>query len=85
VTTKAGEPNEQAARALVAQALRLSESERVRVAAELLESVEGPADDTSDDDWIAEINRRAESVRRGESVGEPWPLVRDELLAELKK
>jgi putative addiction module component (TIGR02574 family) len=85
VTTKAGEPNEQATRALVAQALRLSESERVRVAAELLESLEGPPDDVSDDEWLAEINRRAESLRRGESVGEPWPLVRDELLAELKK
>jgi putative addiction module component (TIGR02574 family) len=83
--TKAGEPNEQTARALVAQALRLSESERVRVAAELLESVEGPPDEVSDDEWLAEINRRADSVRRGESVGEPWSVVRDELLAELKK
>jgi putative addiction module component (TIGR02574 family) len=82
---EADEPKEQAARALVAQALRLSESERVRVAAELLESLEGPPDHVSDDEWVAEINRRAESVRCGESVGEPWPLVRDELLAELKK
>jgi putative addiction module component (TIGR02574 family) len=85
MTSKAGEPNEPTARALVAQALRLSESERVRVAAELLESVEGPPDDVSDDEWLAEVNRRADSVRRGESVGEPWSLVRDELLAELKK
>ena len=84
MTSKA-EPNEPTARTLVAQALRLSESERVRVAAELLESVEGPADDVSDDEWLAEINRRADSVRRGENVGEPWSLVRDELLAELKK
>ena len=85
MTSKAGEPNEPTARALVAQALRLSESERIRVAAELLESVEGPTDNVSDDEWLAEINRRADSVRRGESVGEPWSLVRDELLAELKK
>jgi putative addiction module component (TIGR02574 family) len=85
MTSKAGEPNEPTARAHVAQALRLSESERVRVAAELLESVEGPPDDVGDEEWLAEINRRADSVRRGESVGEPWSLVRDELLAELKK
>lgn len=39
MTSKAGEPNETTARTLVAQALRLSESERVRIAAELLESV----------------------------------------------
>lgn len=85
MASKAGEQNEPTARALVAQALRLSESERVRVAAELLESVEGPPDDISDDEWLAEVNRRADSVRRGETVGEPWSLVRDELLAELKE
>jgi putative addiction module component (TIGR02574 family) len=85
MTSKAGESNEPTARALLAQALRLSESERVRVAAALLESVEGPADDVSDDEWLAEVNRRANSVRRAENVGEPWSLVRDELSAELKK
>jgi len=85
MTTKPGEPNEPTAGAVVAQALRLSESERVRIAAELLESVEGPPDEVSDDAWLAELNRRADSVRRGERVGELWPLVRDELLAELKK
>jgi hypothetical protein len=85
MTTKAAEPNEATARALVAQALRLSESQRVRVAAELLESVEGPPDDVDDDEWLAEINRRADGVRRGESVGERWSAVRDELLPELKK
>jgi hypothetical protein len=85
MTSKVGEPNEPTARALLAQALCLSESERVRVAAELLESVEGLPDDVSGDEWVAEINRRADSVRRGESVGEPWSVVRDELLAELKK
>jgi putative addiction module component (TIGR02574 family) len=86
MTTKAGDPSDhQAARALVALALRLTESERVQVAAELLESLEGPEDDASDDEWLAEINRRADSVRRGESAGEPWTVVRDELLAELRK
>ena len=44
---------EAAAHALVAQALRLSEWERVRVAAELLTRVEGPLDDVSDDEWLA--------------------------------
>lgn len=85
MTAKADEPNEPTARTLVAQALRLSESERVRMAAELLESVEGPPNDANDDDWLAEINRRADSVRRGESVSESWAHVRDELLRELKK
>lgn len=43
MNTKADEAIEQTARALVARALRLSESERVWIAAELLESLEGPA------------------------------------------
>jgi hypothetical protein len=46
---------------------------------------QGPPDDVSDDEWLAELNRRADSVRRTERVGEPWSLVRDELLAELKR
>jgi len=65
MTSKADEPNEPAARAIVAQALRFSESERVRVAAELLASVDGSLDAVTDDEWLAEINRRADSVRRG--------------------
>ena len=85
MSAEADEANDEVARLVVAQALRLSESQRLRVAAELLESLEGPPDDVSDEDWLAEINRRAERVRRGESQGEPWHVVRDELLAELRK
>jgi hypothetical protein len=35
--------------------------------------------------WLAELNRRAGSVRCGEGVGEPWSVERDELLAEHKE
>lgn len=85
MSIRPGEPSEPSAGAVVAQALRLPESERVRIAAELLESIEGPPDELSDDEWLVEINRRAEGVRRGEGASEPWPLVRDQLLAELKR
>lgn len=85
MSSEADETNDEAARLVVAQALRLSESQRLRVAAELLESLEGPPDDVSDEDWLAEINRRAERVRRGESQAEPWHVVRDELLTELRE
>jgi putative addiction module component (TIGR02574 family) len=57
----------------------------MRVAEELLGSLEGPADALDDDAWLAEIKRRADRVRRGESQAEPWPAVRDALLAELRK
>jgi len=69
MASRAGKPNEPVASALVAQALWLSESERVRVPTELLESVEGPPDDVSDDERLAEVNRREDSVRCGDSVG----------------
>jgi putative addiction module component (TIGR02574 family) len=74
-----------AAAAVVEDALRLPEADRMRVAAELLGSLDGPPNVLDDDAWLEEIKRRADRVRRGESQGEPWPAVRDALLAELRK
>jgi hypothetical protein len=85
MSAKSGDPSEPVARAVVAQALRLSESERVRVAAALLESLNGAPDTASDEEWLAEINRRADRSVRRDSQGEAWTTVRDELLAELRK
>ncbi|MEO8183567.1 MAG: addiction module protein [Deltaproteobacteria bacterium] len=62
----------------------MTESQRVLVAVELLQSIEGPDDDRSDEEWLAEVNRRAERVRRGEANGKPWAAVRDELRAKLR-
>lgn len=47
-------------------------------------TIDGPNDNRSDAEWLAEVNRRAERVRRGEVHGKPWPNVRDELLAKLR-
>jgi hypothetical protein len=57
----------------------------MRVAAELLGSLEGTPDDFGEDAWLTEIQRLADRVRRGESQAEPWPAARDALLAELRK
>jgi hypothetical protein len=57
----------------------------MRVVAELLGSLQGPADGLDDEAWLAEIKRRTDRVRQGESQAEPWPAVRDALLAELQK
>ena len=78
-------PGHDAAAAVLEEALRLPEADRMRVAAELLGSLEGPPDALDDDAWLEEIKRRADRVRRGESQAEPWPAVRDALLAELRK
>jgi putative addiction module component (TIGR02574 family) len=83
--TKTADPSEQTAQALVARALRLTESERVVVAAALLGSLEGPADDASDDEWLAEIQRRADSVRSGQPGSLHWTAVREDLLVEVRR
>ncbi len=60
------------AQQVLEQALQLDEEERVVVANSLLESVEAPpADRRSDEEWIAEIERRAQAALAG-SPGLTW-------------
>ncbi|AUX20478.1 uncharacterized protein SOCEGT47_009500 [Sorangium cellulosum] len=70
-----------AAERILHEALELSEQERVEIAAELLSSL-GPPDLRSDEDWIAEIERRASAAGAG-SPGIPWGQARAELEREL--
>jgi putative addiction module component (TIGR02574 family) len=78
-----GEALEHEAEALLERALRLPDAQRARLAAELFESLEGPAETTTDDEWLAGVEARAERVRRGESQGIPWGEVRQRVLARL--
>ena len=60
------------AQQILEQALQLDEEERVVVANSLLESVEAPpAPRLSDQEWIAEIERRARAALAG-SPGLRW-------------
>ena len=54
-----------AASALLAYALRLSESARAELAAELLASLDGPADADAQQAWEAEIGRRIVAIESG--------------------
>ncbi|MFW5933299.1 MAG: addiction module protein [Actinomycetota bacterium] len=68
------------AQTLLREALSLSEPERADLVAELLVSLEGPAedDDTAvDQAWAEELERRARRVLAGETSGEDWGEVRD--------
>ena len=47
------------------EALRLSESERARVAAELLASLEPDIETRDEEAWIAEVERRAQAAIAG--------------------
>jgi putative addiction module component (TIGR02574 family) len=62
--------------AVLASALRLDEHARAELAAELLASLDGPADPDADTLWAAEIERRVASIEAGTATLEPWPEVR---------
>ena len=61
-----------AAKAVLADALRLGEDERAELAAEVLASLDGPADLDADAAWDAEIRRRIAAIDAGEIELEPW-------------
>jgi hypothetical protein len=65
-------------------ALQLPESDRARVAAEILSSL-GPALERRDDDaWITEVERRAQAAIAGEP-GLSWPQVLDHVEGRLAR
>ena len=68
---------------LLADALRLPAEDRLALAAELLDSVEGPADVEWDAAWLEELDRRAQSVVDPTQL-EDWATVRQRLLDELR-
>ena len=61
-----------AAEALLADALRLSPEVRAELAAELLASLDGPADPGAEAAWAAEIERRVDAIEAGTVALEPW-------------
>jgi putative addiction module component (TIGR02574 family) len=71
------------AKALLAQALELEESERAEIAGSLLQSLEPPPSTDVDAAWRVEVRRRLAELDSGEAETIPWETVRDELLAKL--
>lgn len=66
----------QAAAAVLADALRLDEHARAELAAELLASLDGPADPDAESQWVTEIERRVAAIDAGTATLEPWDDVR---------
>lgn len=67
---------------LLRAVLALPVNDRADVAAELMASLDEPADtdrQAVEDAWAHEIERGARRVLAGESVGEPWSDVRARL------
>jgi putative addiction module component (TIGR02574 family) len=64
------------AAAVLAEALRLDEEARAELAAELLASLDGPAEPEAERLWAAEIERRVAAIEAGTAPLEPWDAVR---------
>jgi len=72
-----------AARKLLHDVLGLSEEDRVRIATEVLASLDGPEDAGWDEAWAAELERRqSAAAERGEPAPE-WGEVRARILGRL--
>jgi putative addiction module component (TIGR02574 family) len=72
-----------AAEALLADALRLTPEVRAELAAELLASLDGPADPDAEAAWSAEIERRVNAIEAGTVALEPWEDVKRRIEKEL--
>ncbi len=62
--------------AVLAEALRLDPDSRAELAAELLASLDGPADPDAEAAWAAEIERRVAAIEAGTVKLEPWENVK---------
>lgn len=69
---------------LLSEALKLPTSDRARVAAELLASVDGEPDPDAAAAWAAEIDRRVQRVESEGATGDEWQHVRARLAARLR-
>ena len=62
--------------AVLAEALRLDDESRAELVAELLASLEGPADPEAERAWDVEIERRIADIEAGTIPLEPWEAVK---------
>jgi putative addiction module component (TIGR02574 family) len=61
---------------VLADALRLDDDARAALAAELLASLDGPADPDAERAWDVEIERRIAAIEAGTIPLEPWDEVK---------
>lgn len=72
-----------ATEAVLANALRLGADERAELAAELMASLDGPADPDAEAAWAAEIKRRIDGIEEGTVALEPWEDVKRRIEREI--
>ena len=72
-----------AAEAVLADALKLDVEARAELAAELLASLDGPADPDAEAAWEVEIARRVAAIEAGTVKLEPWQNVKRRIEKEI--
>ena len=72
-----------AAENILAEALRLDVDARAEVAAELLASLDGPAEPDAEAAWAREIERRVAAIEAGAVKLEPWTEVKRRIEKEI--
>ncbi|MCB9765855.1 MAG: addiction module protein [Alphaproteobacteria bacterium] len=74
---------------LTTEAMELDPADRLRLATELIDSVEGPEDPEWVEAWTVEIQRRTAEAdaraARGEPRGSTWEEVRERILQRLSR
>jgi len=71
------------AQTVLAEALRLDVPSRAQLAAELVGSLDGPADPGAEAAWAAEIERRITAIEAGTVKLESWEDVRSRIEREI--
>jgi putative addiction module component (TIGR02574 family) len=69
--------------AVFAEALRLEPETRAELAAELLASLDGPADPGAEEAWEVEIERRIAAIEAGTIQLESWSAVKRRIEQEI--
>jgi hypothetical protein len=72
-----------AARKLLDEVLALPEDDRVKIASEVLASLDGPPDADWDDAWLAELERRERAAKARGAPAPEWSQARARILARL--
>jgi putative addiction module component (TIGR02574 family) len=68
---------------VLAEALRLDVKARAEIAAELLASLDGPADPDAGQAWATEIDRRVKAIESGATHIESWADVKRRIGREI--
>jgi putative addiction module component (TIGR02574 family) len=70
---------------LLAEALRLSAAERLSLASELINSVEGDDDPTWEQAWLAELDRRMDEADRDPGSLADWADLKRVVVDDLRR